>query len=216
MRVSNLSSLTGLAKVVIYLAFGASLIVTLYSLGSFIYTMSNADDLSKVAATNMYELPALAEELSPDVWATENGAIRFRLHKIYGEFSYLSMPRALVLAVFFRILVLCGLFFIGVVQMANIFEDVGAGKPFARENAARLRIVGYAMAGGAIFKFVVQMGTFFLFKDEIAMSGTEIPWLWLLRETLNWGLLAGGLVVLAISEVFRLGNKLQEEQELTV
>ncbi len=72
------------------------------------------------------------------------------------------------------------------------------------------------MAGGAIFKFVVQMGTFLLFKGEIAMSGAEIPWLWLLRETLNWGLLAGGLVVLVISEVFRLGNKLQEEQELTV
>lgn len=216
MRISNLSSLTGLVKVVIYLAFGASLIVSLYSLGSFIYMMSNADDLSKVAATNMYELPALAEELSPDVWATENGAIRFRLHKIYGEFSYLSMPRTLVLAAFFRILVLCGLFFIGVVQMANIFEDVGRGKPFSRENAGRIRVVGYAMAGGALFKFVAQMGTFLLFKDEIAMGGAEIPWLWLLGETLNWGLLAGGLVVLVISEVFRLGNKLQEEQELTV
>ena len=81
-----------------------------------------------------------------------------------------------MLAAFFRILVLCGLFFIG----------------------------------------VVQMGTFLLFKGEIAMSGAEIPWLWLLGETFNWGILAGGLVVLAISEVFRLGNKLQEEQELTV
>jgi hypothetical protein len=216
MRISNLSSLTGVVKAVIYLAFGIALIVILYSIGSFIYMMSNADDLSKVTATNMYELPALAEEISPDIWATENGAIRFRLHKIYGEFSYLSMPRKLVLAAFFRILVLCGLFFIGVVQMANIFEDVGAGKPFIRENAARLRIVGYAMAGGAIFKLVVQMGTFFLFRNEIAMSGAEIPWLLLFRETFNWGLLAGGLVVLVISEVFRLGNKLQEEHELTV
>jgi len=126
------------------------------------------------------------------------------------------MPRTLVLAAFFRILGLCALFLIGVVQMANIFEDLGQGKPFARENAGRLRIVGYAMAGGAVFKFLVQMGTFLLFKDEIAMEGAEIPWLWLLRETFNWGLLAGGLVVLVISEVFRLGHKLQEEQELTV
>jgi hypothetical protein len=216
MRVWNLSSLTGLAKVVIYLAFAASLLVILSSLGSFIYILSNADDLSKVAVTNMYELPAIAEEISPDVWESESGAVSFRLHKIYGEFSYLNMTRTLVLAVFFRILVLCALFFIGVVQMVNIFEDVSLGKPFAVENARRLRIVGYAMAGGAIFKFVVQMGTFLLFKGEIAMSGAEIPWLWFLRETFNWGLLAGGLVVIAISEVFRLGNKLQEEQELTV
>jgi hypothetical protein len=166
--------------------------------------------------TNIYELPAIAEEISPDVWESESGAVSFRLRKIYGEFSYLNMTRTLVLAVFFRILGLCALFFIGVVQMVNIFEDVSLGKPFAVENARRLRVVGYAMAGGAIFKFVVQMGTLLFFKGEIAMIGAEIPWLWLLRETLNWGLLAGGLVVIVISEVFRLGNRLQEEQELTV
>lgn len=216
MRVSNLSSLTVLAKVVIYIAFGASLLVILSSVGSFIYMMSNADDLSRINATNMYELPAISRELDGDVWQSENGAVKFRLHKLYGEFAYLNMSRTLVLVIFFRILVLCALFFIGVVQMVNIFEDVGQGKPFARENAGRLRIVGYAMAGGAIFKFVAQMGTLLLLKGEIAMSGAEIPWFWLLRETLNWGLLAGGLVVLVISEVFRLGNKLQEEQELTV
>jgi len=216
MKLSNLSSLASFVKVVIYLAFGISLLVVLSSLGSFIYVMSNADDLSKVNVTNTYELPALAEDLSPEVWQSENGAVRFRLHKLYGEFSYLNMPRTLALAAFFRILVLCGLFFIGIVQMANIFEDVSQGKPFAVENAARLRIVGYAMAGGAIFKFVVQIGTFLLLKGDIAMIGAEIPWPWFLRETLNWGLLAGGLVVLVISEVFRLGNRLEEDQELTV
>ncbi|MCX5752204.1 MAG: DUF2975 domain-containing protein [Candidatus Krumholzibacteria bacterium] len=216
MRVSNLSSLTVLAKVVIYIAFGASLLVILSSVGSFIYMMSNADDLSKVVATEMYELPAIARDLDGNVWQSENGEIKFRLHKLYGEFSYLNMSKTLVLVIFFRILVLCALFFVGVVQMVNIFEDVSQRKPFARENAGRLRIVGYAMAGGAIFKFVMQMGTFLLFKNEITMSGAETPWLWLLRETFNWGLLAGGLVVLVISEVFRLGNKLQEEQELTV
>jgi hypothetical protein len=216
MKISGLSPLTGLVKVVIYIAFAASLLVSVYAVGSFIYLMSHADDLGSVSATNMYELPGLASDLASDVWQSESGAASFRLHKLYGEFSYLTMPRTLVLAAFFRILVLCGLFFIGVVQMANIFEDVGAGKPFAPENAGRLRVVGCAMAGGALFKVVVQLGTFLIFKKDIAMSGAEIPWLWLVREAFNWGLLAGGLVVLVISEVFRLGNKLQEEHELTV
>jgi hypothetical protein len=216
MRIARPSSFTGLAKAVIYLAFGASLIVTLYSVGSFIYVMANADDLSRVNATNMYEMSALKEQISRDVWESESGAVKFRLHKLYGELSYLNMPRGLVLAAFFRVLVLCGLFFIGVVQLANMFEDVSRGKPFVRENAARLRVVGYAMAGGALFKFLVQMGTFMLFRGEIEMAGAEIPWLWLFRETFNWGLLAGGIVVLVISEVFRVGNRLQEEQELTV
>ncbi len=216
MRIARPSSFTGLAKVVIYLAFGASLLVTLYSVGSFIYMVTNADDLSRIVATNRYEMSALTKDLSPDIRQSESGEVRFRLYKIYGDYSYLNMPRKLVLAVFFRELVLCGLFFIGVVQLANMFEDVSNGKPFVRENAARLRIVGYAMAGGALFKFVVQMGTFFLYKGEIEIVGAKIPWLWLLRETFNWGLLAGGIVVLVISEVFRLGNRLQEEQELTV
>jgi len=216
MKASGLSSLTGCVRVMIYLAFAGAVIAILYSLGSFVYTMVNADDLSKVALTNTYELPVLAKEVVAGAWETESGAVRFRLHKLYGEFSYLNMPRTLVVAAFFRVIVLSVLFLVGVVQMANIFEDVSLGRPFVPENARRLRIVGYAMAGGAIFKVLVQMGTFFLFKDAIEMEGAQIPWFWLLRETLSLGLLFGGLVVLVISEVFRLGNRLQEEQELTV
>lgn len=216
MKLSGLSPLTKLVKAVIYLAFGIAIIALIYSVGSFIYTMVHAEDLSKVTMTNTYELPAVAEELDAREWETENGAVRFRLHKLYGELSYLNMPRVLVVAAFFRVIVLWALFLVGVVQMANIFEDVGEGKPFVRENARRLRIVGYAMAGGAIFKLIVQNGTFLLFEDAIEIAGARIAWYWLLRETFDLGLLFGGLVVLVISEVFRLGNKLQEEQELTV
>jgi Protein of unknown function (DUF2975) len=216
MRVSGFQGFTWFVKVVIYLAFGIAMLWALYAVGSFVYMMSNADDLSKIVATNTYELPALAKEVGANVWETENGAIRFKIHKLYGEFSYLSMPRPMVLAVFFKVLGLCGLFFIGIVQMANVFEDVSRGKPFVKENAGRLRIVGFAMAGGAIFKLLVQIAIFIQFKNEIAMRGATIPWLWLLKETLNLGLLFGGLVVIVISEIFRLGNQLQEEQELTV
>ena len=216
MKMSGLRSLTGFVKVVIYLAFGISLLAMLNAVGSFIYTMANADDLHKVLTTNLYDMPALAREQAGNAWETHDGAVKFRLYKMYGMFSYLNMPRALVLAVYFRVLVLVALFFIGVVQMANVFEDVSQGRPFVRENARRLRIVGYAMAGGAIFKFVVQMSTLFMFKDAIAIPGTSIPWYWLLKETLSLGLLLGGLVVLVISEVFRLGNRLEEEQELTI
>jgi len=216
MKMSGLRSLTGFVKVVISLAFGIALLAMLYVLGSFIYTMANADDLSKVLTTNLYEMPALAREQAGNVWETGDGAIKFRLYKIYGEFSYLNMPRSLVLAAYFRIFVLVALFFIGVVQMANVFEDVSQGRPFVRENAGRLRIIGFAMAGGAIFKFLIQMGTFLVFQDAIAMRGASIPWHWFLKETLSLGLLFGGLIVLVISEVFRLGNRLEKEQELTI
>jgi hypothetical protein len=216
MRVSNLSSLTGLVKAVIYLAFIGALLAIVYVFGSFIYVMAHADDLSKVNMTNLYRLPELAKDQGAGVWEATNGGIRFRLHQVYGEFSYLNMPRGMVLAIFFRLFVQVALFLIGTVQMANIFEDVSAGKPFVLENARRLRTVGYCMAGGAIFTVLAQTGTMLLYRNEIMMRDASFAWYWYVKSVLNPGLLFGGLIVIVISEVFRLGNKLQEEQELTV
>jgi hypothetical protein len=216
MNISGLQSLTGFVKVVIYLAVIAALVVIVYVIGSFIYVMANADDLSKVSVTNLYKLPELASEQGVGAWEAANGGIRFRLLHVYGEFSYLNMPRAMVLAIYFRILGQCALFFIGLVQMANIFEDVSRGKPFIIENARRLRIVGYCMAGGAIFKVLVQTAIMLLFKNEIMMKEAAFAWYWFVKSVFSPGLFFGGLVVIVISEVFRLGNKLQEEQELTV
>jgi hypothetical protein len=216
MNITGLQSLAGFVKVVIYLAVIAALVAIVYVLGSFIYVMANANDLSRVAVTNLYKLPAFVRDHGPGVWEAANGGVRFRLLHVYGEFSYLNMPRAMVLAIFFRLFVQCALFFIGVVQMANIFEDVSRGKPFVLENARRLRIVGYCMAGGAIFTVLAQAAVMLLFRNEIMMKEATLAWYWYLKEILSPGLLFGGLIVIVISEVFRLGNKLQEEQELTV
>jgi hypothetical protein len=216
MNITGLQSLAGFVKVVIYLAVIAALVAIVYVLGSFIYVMANANDLSRVAVTNLYKLPAFVRDHSPGVWEAANGGVRFRLLHVYGEFSYLNMPRVMALAIFFRLFVQCALFFIGVVQMANIFEDVSRGKPFVLENARRLRIVGYCMAGGAIFTVLAQAAVMLLFRNEIMMKEATLAWYWYLKEILSPGLLFGGLIVIVISEVFRLGNKLQEEQELTV
>jgi len=216
MKLFNLRSLTGFVKVVIDLAFIVALLAVVYILGSFIYLMVKADDLSKVAMTNLYKLPELAREQGAGVWEAANGGIRFRLLHVYGEFSYLNMPRTMVLAIFFRLFVQCALFFIGIVQMANMFEDVSRGKPFVLENARRLRNVGYCMAGGAIFTLLAQTAVMLLFRNEIMMKDASFAWYWYVKSVLNPGLLFGGLIVIVISEVFRLGNKLQEEQELTV
>jgi|GEM_PF-1176579 len=216
MRFLQLQRVTGFAKVVIYLACGICLLGLIYATGNFIYVMVKADDLSDALVTTILELPALAREQAAGPWVTESGAVRFRLCKIYGEFSYLNMPRVLVFAAYLRILGLWALFFIGTVQMARVLKDVSRGKAFARENARRLRIVGYAMAGGAIFKFLIYLGTLFVFRGSIEVVGTAIPWALVIWFASSPGLLLGGIIVIVISEVFRLGNQLQEEQELTV
>ncbi len=216
MGIFGFRALTGFVKVVIYIAFGVVLIGFVDIVGSFVYTMYNADDLSHVTMTNTNELPEVTDQQRTQAWRSKTSDIDFKVHKVYGELAYLSMPRDLVLMIYFRLSVLWALFAIGVVQMAHVFEDVSRGRPFVRENAGRLRIVGAAMAGAAIFKVVAVIGTVFLFRDEIAVTGATIPWFWLMKDTLSLGLLFGGLIVVVISEVFRLGNALQEEHELTV
>jgi hypothetical protein len=216
MRMLVLKALTGFVKVVVNLAVIVALLGLVYIIGSFIYLMVNADDLGKITATNLYSLPVLAKDLGAHPWEATSGKVSFRLVHLYGEFSYLNMPRGMVLAVFFRLFIQWLLFFIGTVQMVNIFEDVSAGRPFVRENASRLRIVGGAMAGGALFAVLAQAGVFVLYWQEIMMKDTSFAWYWFVRDAFSPGLFFGGVIVLVISEVFRLGNRLQEEQELTV
>jgi hypothetical protein len=216
MKFLQLQKLTGFAKVAIYLACAVGVLGLVYGTASFVYTMINSDDLSDVLVTEIVELPSLAREQAAGPWETESGAVRFRLHKIYGEFSYLNMPRGLQLVVYFRVLGLWALFFIGTVQLAKVLRDVSRGKAFVLENARRLRIVGYAMAGGAVFKFLMYLGTVSLFWGGFSVAGGAIPWMIFIRTASSPGLLLGGIIVIVISEVFRLGNQLREEQELTV
>ena len=216
MKLFQLQRVSGFAKVAILIAVVICLLGLIYATVNFIYTMVKADDLSKVMITEILELPALAREQPAGPWPTENGVVQFRLCKIYGEFSYLNMPRIMVFAVYLRVLVLWGLFFIGTVQMARGLRDVCRGKAFAPENAKRLRIIGFAMAGGAIFKLLIYIGTIFLFRGDFVVAGASIPWPMFIEQALSPGFFLGGIVVLVISEVFRLGNRLQEEQDLTV
>ncbi|HVO77155.1 MAG TPA: DUF2975 domain-containing protein [Candidatus Bathyarchaeia archaeon] len=216
MKMFELKALTGFVKVVINVAVVVALLVLVYIFGSFIYVMANADDLHKITASNLYSLPTFAREIGARAWEAEGEGVKFRLVHVFGEFSYLSMPRSMVLAIFLRLFGQWVLFFIGLVQMVNIFEDVSAGRPFVRENAKRLRIVGYAMAGSTLYAMLAQLGIFVLFWKQIMMKEASFTWYWFLKDAFSPGLLFGGLVVIVISEVFRLGNKLQEEHELTV
>ena len=216
MKLLQLQRLTGFAKVAIYLACGVGLLALIYGIGGFIYTMVKADDLSDVLTTEIFELPALARAQPAGPWETESGAVRYRLHKIYGEFSHLNMPRGMVFVAYLRVLGLWVLFVIGTVQMAKVLRDVSQGKAFILENARRLRIVGYAMAGGAIFKFFMYAWVLIAFRSDFVVVGAASPWMMFIQIALSPGLLLGGIIVLVISEVFRLGNELREEQELTV
>lgn len=216
MKFADLRPVTGIVRAGIYLAFAASIVVLLYLAGSFVYALTHTDDLGANIASNVYLMPSFEERIAESVHESRTGAVRFRLHEVYGVFTWLNMPREIVFAVYFHLFILWLLFFIGVRELANVFENVGAGNPFAPENARRLRIVGLCMAGGGIFKILYTIVSFAVFYDDVIIPGARLPWRFIITEDLNLGLIFGGFVVLAISEVFRAGNRLQEDQNLTV
>jgi hypothetical protein len=216
MRFADLRPVTGIVRAGIYIAFAASIVALLYLAGSFVYALTHTDDLGAKIATNVYRMPALEEGIAESIHESRTGAVRFRLNEVYGVFTWLNMPREIVFAVYFHLFILWLLFFAGVRELANVFEDVGAGNPFALENARRLRIVGLCMAGGGLFKILYTVASFAVFYDDVIIPGARIPYRLLVAQDFSLGLVFGGLVVLAVSEVFRIGNRLQEDQNLTV
>lgn len=216
MEFLRFQRVTGFAKAAIYLALAVGLLFLVFEIGFFAYTMVKADDLSGVPATEILELPSLAREQAAGPWVTKDGSGRYRLHKIYGEFSHLNMPRTLLAAAFLRGLGLWALFVLGTFQMAKVLKEVSRGKAFALENARRLRVVGYAMSGAAVFKLLMYAGILLAFRSGIEVAGSSIPWRLFVNLAFSPGLFLGGIVVIVISEVFRLGNRLEEEQRLTV
>lgn len=215
MKLAAMKPVTGIARAGIYLAFALSIVWLIYITGSFIYALTHADGGGNLA-TNIYVMPELQRGADRAIYESQNGAVRYRLDEVYGVLTWLNMPRRIAFAVYFQLFVLWLLFFIAVRELANLFEDVGAGKPFVAENARRLRIVGTCMAGGAIFRMLFVLVSLRVFHDDVMIPGARFPWKFVLTQDLNLGLILGGFVVLAISEVFRIGNRLQEDQELTV
>ena len=216
MKPGGLRPVTGVVRAGIYLAFALSIVALLYIAGTFVYALTHAGDLGVDIATNVYRMPAFEERIGERVFESGTGAVRFRLQEIHAAFTWLNMPRKIVFAVYFQLFILWLLFFIGVRELANVFEDVGAGKPFVRENARRLRVVGLCMAGGGIFKILFMVVSTVVFYDDVMIPGARLSWRLLAAGDPNLGFIFGGLVVLAVSEVFRLGNALHEEQSLTV
>jgi hypothetical protein len=149
-------------------------------------------------------------------YQSENGQVRLTLHHLYGELQYRNMPRHVVLVVWFGELVLFLCFFLAIVQLANLFEDLSAGKVFAADSARRLRLVGLAVVGGTLYSPLWNVLWVWLFRGDIIVPGTRIPWVLFVWTRVNLGLLLGGLLLLVVAEAFRIGYKLHEEQQLTV
>jgi len=145
--------------------------------------------------------PAARIDAQPYVWIImKSGTRGYLLLTMIGYFSWV------------------GLFFIIILQLRRFLATVKAGNPFCRENASRIRTIGWSIVAAYLLKTAGEISAVAYMKQTISVNGHHLfsqPF-WLIWEYLRFDQLFAGFVVLAISGIFRLGTRLKEEQELTV
>ena len=127
--------------------------------------------------------------------------------------------RTTILLYFLSKYLILGFTFTIFYMIRQILITLHDGEPFVRENARRIRWVGFAVIGIGLASLLVGGAVFLLLQDPFRMAGAAVTTYWpaLIMhagDALNsvfWGFL-----VLLISEIFRQAVLLREEQDLTV
>ncbi len=87
-------------------------------------------------------------------------------------------------------------------RLLEILKTLRFGSPFVKENADRFRGLGYALLMGEGAKFAFGFMSM-IYDAEISINSSFITWLAI-------------VAVFVLSEVFREGARMKEEQDLTV
>lgn len=97
-------------------------------------------------------------------------------------------------------------------QLRRITATLVAEDPFRAENAGRIRIIGFAILVGSLFKSAIATMVGYFVMENVVAQGIEFN----ARLSPDGTVIFLGLVVLVLSEVFRQGAMLKEEQDLTI
>lgn len=87
-------------------------------------------------------------------------------------------------------------------RLLEILKTLRFGSPFVKENADRFRGLGYALLMGEGAKFAFGFLSL-IFDADVSINSSFITWLAI-------------VAVFVLSEVFREGAQMKEEQDLTV
>ena len=97
-------------------------------------------------------------------------------------------------------------------QLRAVFRTLRDGTPFVPANATRIRLIGFAIIAGELARAAtVFVENYYAMTHFSAAALRFDAW-----PDVNMFALINGLVILVISEVFRAGTRLDEEQSLTV
>lgn len=96
--------------------------------------------------------------------------------------------------------------------LRQIFRSLAQSNPFVVPNAERLRIIAFLIMLSAVTSFAHDALVNWFLKENFFLPGSGIR----AHLTIDLKTLFAGLIVLTIAEIFRIGARLKEEQDLTV
>jgi hypothetical protein len=113
-------------------------------------------------------------------------------------------------AIFLIVLLAVVLLVIG--QLRAVFRTLQAGQPFVPANAARIRWIACAVIASEIARAAIVFFENYYAMTHFAAEGLRFH----ARPEVNGLAIVGGLIILVLAEVFRIGTRLDEDQSLTV
>lgn len=97
-------------------------------------------------------------------------------------------------------------------QLRDIVRTIDQQDPFVSANARRVRMIGVLIVGFAIARGTTQLALSGYADAMVVPTGFNLDG----RLEIPFGLLIAGIAVMVLSEVFRHGTRLREDQSLTI
>ncbi|KAA5547103.1 DUF2975 domain-containing protein [Roseiconus nitratireducens] len=97
-------------------------------------------------------------------------------------------------------------------QLRDIVRTIDQNDPFVAENARRMRTIGVLILVFAFVKGIAQLAISGIADSMVTPTGFNLNG----RLEFPVGLIAVALAVIVLSEVFRHGSRMREEQSLTI
>jgi hypothetical protein len=135
-----------------------------------------------------------------------------KIQHVRGSMSFPPPGRASVVVPLMLVVFMLGLVLWAIGQLRAVLRTVRDRRPFAPENAGRIRKLGYAVIVGELARTALVFSANSYAMNHFSADGLRFD----ARPDLNLFAIVHGLIIFAIAEVFRAGTRLDEDQSLTI
>jgi hypothetical protein len=137
---------------------------------------------------------------------------RAALRDVRGSLAFAPPPGVVPAAALAAAIVLLAFALWVIGELRAVFRSFRHGRPFVPANVRRIRMIGWAMIVGEVVRASIVMAGSAYAMRHFSAEGLRFD----VRPDVNVMAVIGGLIVLALAEVFREGVRLDEDRSLTI